>query len=131
MTASLKFHTRTRRANPEAALQKAVLQHLNLTGVPGLLWFHPANEGKRSLVNGFYLKSLGMLPGVADLVLVHEGRTYFLEIKAAGGRLSDAQREFAGRATAAGARWAVAYSIDAAITILRDWQLIRRAVRAA
>ena len=115
----------TRRDNPEARLQKTVLQHLKLTGVPGLLYYHPANEGRRSVVSGYNLKAIGMLPGVADLVLVHEGRTYFLELKAAGGRLSDAQRDFSERALAAGALWTVAYSIDAALAALRGWGLIR------
>ena len=128
--ATLKFHSTPRRDNPEARLQKAILQHLKLSGIPGLLYFHPANEGKRGVVTGANLKALGMLPGVSDLVIVAGGMAHFLEIKSEKGRLSDAQRAFAVAAEQAGAKWAVAHSIEEALTVLHDWQLIKR-MRAA
>jgi hypothetical protein len=123
---NLKFYSTTRRQAPEARLQKTIIQHLKLCGVEGLLWFHPANESKRSVVTGANLKALGMLPGVADLVIIKDGRAFFMEVKAEKGRLSDAQKEFAAAAVKAGAEWAVVHSIAEAITILRDWQVIRR-----
>ena len=122
----MKFYSRTRKDNPEARLQKVILQHLKIAGVPDLIYFHPANEGRRSVVTGANLKALGMLPGVADLVIIKDGRAFFMEVKSQTGRLSDAQKEFAVAAVKAGAEWAVVHSIAEAITILRDWQVIRR-----
>jgi hypothetical protein len=123
---NLKFYTQTRRDNPEARLQKTILQHLKIAGVPDLIYFHPANEGRRSVVTGAHLKALGMLPGVADLVIIRDGKAHFMEVKAEKGRLSDAQKEFAVLAVKAGAEWAVVHSIAEAITVLRDWQVIRK-----
>ena len=122
---SLKFYSKPRRDNPEARLQKAVLQHLKMTGVPGIIYFHPANEGRRSIVTGANLKALGMLPGVADLVIIKDGRAFFLEIKAKGGRLSEAQAQFGALALEAGSQWACVDCIDAAINTLRNWGVIK------
>ena len=127
---SLKFHSKTRRANPEARLQKCLLQHLKLRGVPGLLYFHPANEGRRSAIAGANLKAMGMLPGVADLVLCHEGRAYFLEVKAKGQKLSGAQTAFDVAASEADCPYEWADNIDAALMILNHWGLLRRAQSA-
>jgi hypothetical protein len=123
---NMKFYSSEKRQYPEARLQKAILQFLKLSGVEGLLWFHPANESKRSIVSGANLKALGMLPGVADLVIIRGGKAHFMEVKSLTGRLSDAQKDFAVLAVKAGAEWAVVHSIAEAITVLRDWQVIRK-----
>jgi len=120
-----------KRDYPEARLQKAVLQYLMLAGVDKMVYFHPANEGRRTLRTGAYLKSLGMLPGVADLVMIHDGRAYFLELKAAGQKPSPTQWDFAERIGEAGGAWAYADNINQAITILRGWGLVKRMVKAA
>ena len=57
----------------------------------------------------------GALPGAADLVIGHGGRTLFRELKRAkGGALSDAQKAFRDLAQAAGLDWAVWNGADAA-----------------
>lgn len=60
----------TKRRSPEAELQRFIVQTLTFFGVDNLIWFHPANEGKRSPRTGAEMKRLGMLPGVADLVII-------------------------------------------------------------
>lgn len=125
-TPALKFHTAPKRRYPEAILQQRVVQHLALAGTPNMIYYHVANEGKRSPRSGAYLKSLGMRPGAADLAMVRNGQTYFLELKATGGKPTDLQLSFATDAAAAGAHWAWADNLERAITILRDWGLLRR-----
>jgi hypothetical protein len=120
----LKFHTVTRRQSPEARLQKAILQHLKLTAPKDVFWFHPANEGRRGVVTGANLKALGMLPGVADLVIVVAGRAFFMEIKSASGRLSDAQQAFAETCKRGGSEWVCVNNIDDALKHLRKWGAI-------
>jgi hypothetical protein len=75
-----------RRARPEQQLQKAVLDHLRWRAVPCTFAFHPANGGWRSAVEACILKSQGVVAGVPDVIVVHNGKTYGLELKAAGGR---------------------------------------------
>jgi hypothetical protein len=119
----------TKRSYPEARLQQAVVQHLRLAAWSDVVFFHPANEGRRSLKTGAYLKSLGMLPGVADLVICHEGRTYFLELKSPRGRMSASQLAFEEAIYDAGFDYDVADDIYEAVDILETWGVIKRTVR--
>jgi hypothetical protein len=130
MTRTLQFYSKPRRASPEAALQRAVCEHLRLTARPGVLYFHPTNEGRRSVVTGANLKRMGMLPGMADLVVIMNGRTSFLELKATGEKPRDTQLAFAEQTLAAGCDYAVCDNINDALDMLRCWGAIRRA-RAA
>jgi hemin uptake protein HemP len=114
-----------KRARPEQQLQKAVLDHLRWRAVPCTFAFHPANGGARSPVEARILKSQGVVAGVPDIIILHDGRTYGLELKAAEGRLSPAQRECHERMRAAGAEVATAVGIDAALAQLVEWGLLR------
>jgi len=50
--------------------------------------------------------------GVADIIVVHVGRPYFLEVKLPGTYQSPEQKDFQKRAEAAGAFYSVVRSID-------------------
>jgi hypothetical protein len=64
---------------------------------------------------GAILKSMGVVPGVADVIIIKDGHTYALELKTDAGRLTEIQRETIAAMQAAGATCAVAYGIDAAL----------------
>ena len=127
----LKFYSKPRRANPEGLLQKAVVQHLKLTTVPGIVYFSVPNESKRSAVTAGDLKAKGMRPGASDLVIFREGRAYCLEIKAKGEKQTDTQLVFEADCLLAGVPYACVDCIDAAITVLRSWGVIKPMARAA
>ena len=63
----------------EEGLHLFVADALRLYAADGVIWFHPANEGPRSKRYASKLKRLGVLAGVADLVIVVEGKACFLE----------------------------------------------------
>lgn len=110
----------------ESALQIAVVEHLRLTGVPGLLFFSIPNEGKRSAANGARLKAMGMLPGVADLFVKRPDRyPLFIELKAKGKEPRPEQWAFHKAAYQADCGWAWADNIDDALKILREYGAIR------
>jgi hypothetical protein len=112
-----------RKTAPERAIQIAIKQLLILRGIVAL---HIPNEGKRSAVAGRMLRAEGMIAGAPDLLLLADnGRTGWLEVKAANGRLSDAQRAFHALLTRKGHRVAVVRSVDDAEAALRDWGWIR------
>src|SRR6188472_3005684 len=97
MTRTLSLYTKPRRkrTSPESKLQMVVCEHLRLRGVDGLLYFHPCNEGKRTASEGYRLKRMGMLPGIADLVLDIPGKPLsFLELKARGEKQGPDQMAF-------------------------------------
>jgi hypothetical protein len=109
----------------EFQVHTAVAEHLRLRAAPGVLWLHCPNGERRDARTGAKLKYMGLLAGAADLLLWHRGASFALELKRPGGRLSDAQREFAARFADAGGHTAVAEGVDEAIAVLEGWQLLR------
>jgi hypothetical protein len=110
---------------PEQQLQRAVLEHLAWRGVPNLWWCHVPNGGYRTAVEAAIFKSLGLIPGVPDLLLVYRGQTYGLELKTQGGRLSPTQIATHEWMRQAGAIVETANGIDEALACLELWQLLR------
>src|SRR6516225_2065924 len=115
------------RARPEQQLQRSVLAHLGRRGVPGLWWCHVPNGGYRGAIEAAIFKSLGVIAGVPDLLLIFSGQTYGLELKAAkGGRLSPAQIRTQAQMRQAGAVVATVTGIDEALQQLESWGLLKR-----
>jgi len=114
-----------RRAQPEQQIQRALCDHLRLRAKRGVLWLHPANGGLRNPREAARFKRIGVLPGASDLLLWHEGNAFALELKAPGGRLSDAQKQFLAAFNEAGGHSACAEGIDDAIAALEGWRLLR------
>lgn len=74
---------------PEEALQRTCVRYLTVA-MPkppeGAVWLHVPNQrGTRSKIENAILKSLGVLPGVPDLLFVHAGRLLCVELKAPKG----------------------------------------------
>src|SRR5262249_12152281 len=114
-----------RRARPEAAIQRAVFQHLRARGAPGVFAFHPANGGYRKPVEAAILKSLGVVAGVPDVIAIHNGRAFAMEIKTVGGKPTSKQLEAMAAMEAAGAFTAIAEGLDRALAGLEAWGLLR------
>jgi hypothetical protein len=58
------------------------------------LLFSVPNGGTRNKLEAMKLKSTGLVPGVADMLLLFNGRTYCFEFKTDTGRQSPAQMEW-------------------------------------
>jgi hypothetical protein len=114
-----------RRARPEDQVQRAVFEHMRARSVANVFAFHPANGGCRSRVEGKILKGLGVRAGVPDVIAVKDGRTYALEIKPPGGRLTAAQNAAHAALRAAGANVVTSYGLDDALAQLEAWGLLR------
>jgi hypothetical protein len=95
--------------------------------MPGLWWCHVPNGGYRGAIEAAIFKSLGVIAGVPDLLLIFSGQTYGLELKAAkGGRLSPAQIRTQAQMRQAGAVVATVTGIDEALQQLESWGLLKR-----
>jgi hypothetical protein len=105
----------------EDAIQKAVAGHLNLRASSRVYWFHVPNGGSRNLLEATKLKAMGTRAGVADLVLIIDGHSHFLELKTAKGRPSRAQMDARTAVEMAGGTYAIARGIDEALDILDGW----------
>jgi hypothetical protein len=112
------------RRQPEAAIQRAVFEHFKIRSSPGAFAFHVPNGGWRSPIEAKILKSLGVTAGVPDIIIIRDSRTYGLELKAKGGKLTP-QIAAHSLLVSAGAMVAVADNIDAALSQLESWKLLR------
>jgi len=110
---------------PERQIHIDVCEHLRRRSAPNLFWFHPANGGKRNIIDAVNLKRMGVVPGVPDLVAIHRGKFYGLELKTAVGRPTEAQLEAMDRINMAGGYTCIARGFDEAIKALLSWGLIR------
>ena len=111
--------------HPEQAVQKAVLQHLAWRAVPGLFTFAVPNGGWRSAIEAAIFKGIGVVAGIPDIIIIHAGRCFGLELKADRGRLTNVQRDAHERMRAAGAHVATAWGIDEALAQLASWHLLK------
>jgi hypothetical protein len=116
--------TARRRQQPEAAIQRAVFLHLRTRAAPGVFAFHPANGGFRKPVEAAIMKGLGVVAGVPDVFIVHNGRCFAIELKAAGCRATEAQLACIAALREAGAFTCVAEGLDRALRTLETWGVL-------
>jgi hypothetical protein len=114
-----------RRTRPEDQIQRAVFDHLRVRGAPRVFAFHPANGGYRKPIEAAVLNGLGVRAGVPDVVAIHEGQCYGLELKAPGGRPSELQLATISAMESAGAICCIAEGLDRALAVLEAWGLLR------
>lgn len=118
---------------PEQDIHKAVAAHLRQRGAPGVLWWHTPNGaalgGRRSrkgvAIQGSIMKGLGVRAGVSDIVALHQGKFFALELKPPGGRPTEAQLEFIANVEANGGFTCVAEGLNEALRAIETWGLVR------
>ena len=106
-------------------IHRAVVAHLRARAHPDALWFHVPNGGQRSRVTGAILKALGVLRGVADILIIFRSRVYALELKSKKGRPTVEQMEFMSRLTHAGGYGCITQGLDRALAVLERWGVLR------
>lgn len=116
--------------HPEADLQRAIVHALRVVLPLGAIVHASNNEirggsdwAKKQQAKN---KSMGQYPGYPDLVIHHEGRTLFLEVKTPQGAMSRAQREFRGLVERQGFPFAIVRSVDEALAALREFNFKTR-----
>jgi hypothetical protein len=116
-----------RRIPLEDAEQALVIRALKERPVDDTLIFYAiANGGLRSKSEAGRLKHQGVRAGMPDLGLLHQGRSYFLEMKRQrGGRVSDQQIGTIAALERAGATVGIARGATEALDILLGWHLIK------
>ena len=114
-----------KRANEEDMLHRSVAGFLRraLNNPAEAYWFHTPNQGIRSAIQGAKLKAMGMRPGVPDIVVRWPGNLGWIELKAAAGVVSDAQKLFMAQAAALGDFISVCRSVEEVQATLKSWGL--------
>lgn len=114
----------------EQDMQRAVIHHLRARGVPGLLYWHtPQGAHYSSRVQGAIMHGLGVMPGVADLLLMYDKKFYALELKAPGEKPTAAQKAYLKAFWQNGGHAEYRDSLDGAIAQLEEWKLLRGRVQ--
>ncbi len=98
MMAAMNHNTRKRPADEEHRIQCACVRWFNVQypKLHGRLFAVP-NGGRRDATTAAKLKAEGVVPGVADLVLLISNRDYgalLIEMKTPKGRQSDSQKKW-------------------------------------
>lgn len=87
------------------------------------IFFHAPNGGNRNVKEAKKFKSMGVLPGVSDIMILNRCRGYSglaIELKKKGGRLRDSQKDFLNKCAEEGYKCAVVYNFDAFMDLV-DW----------
>ena len=116
-----------RRKSEEHKLQVKLLGVIELEKThPDIYAFAIPNAGRRSLRTGAKMKAEGLRSGVGDLcIMLPEAKTAWLELKARKGVQSTSQKGFGARCARLGHPYAVAYTMEEAVTALRNMGVIR------
>lgn len=110
-----------KRAHPEQDFQKGVVELLPRMLAGNAMFFHIPNGGKRNAREAAKFKAMGVRAGVPDIVILADGRAYFMELKAGRGALTQSQREFHAALGRAGCPTAVVRDADDLIAALKEW----------
>lgn len=118
---------------PESALHQQVAQVLAIELAPpgkasraGTVWWSVdiANYGGKT--PGLRTKR-GVIAGIPDIYVQHQGRAHFIELKAPeGGVVSVEQRSVGAAIQVCGGRWEVARSAEQVLAALDAWNIPRR-----
>ncbi len=95
-----------------------------------VMWFHVPNGERRDGRTAVKLKDMGTRPGVADFIVIAQGRVHGIELKD-GGSQSKAQQAFQCDLERAGGHYHVARSLEQFIGILNAIGAVRRMVSPA
>ena len=106
-------------SHPEFALQRTLIDLLNLRAAKNVFFFHPFNKASNPR-EGALAKKMGVVAGVPDLIFFQHGTAWCLELKTETGDLNNAQRNTIPRIKAAGIDVEVAFGYKDALRILKD-----------
>jgi len=111
----------------EQDFQIAVVNLLTLALLPGTMFFHVPNGGKRNRIEAAILKAMGVKAGFPDLGILHLGRLFTMEAKRRkGGKLSKAQQDCHEELRAAGVPVVEIRTVDDVLRALVAWSIPTR-----
>jgi hypothetical protein len=121
----------TDRVKPEHELQREVSHALRIMLPREAFLTAIDHANKASGKFGARLQGRGAVSGLPDLWIIWRGRSYLIELKRKGGRVSDTQQLCHELLRRAEARIAVCHSLDEALDALRGWGIPLRGRIAA
>lgn len=121
----------------ESKIQQNIIQFLSMTATQKkFVFFSVPNEGIMAALKMFkvpnkqcfpivnHFKKMGLLPGTSDIVLIWEGKAYFIEVKDDKGTQSQDQVRFEHNVNASGCPYEVVRSVGDVIGVLSEWGIL-------
>ena len=121
----------------ESQIQQNICQYLSLISYQtGIVFFSVPNEGIMSVLMSFkvdkitcikiveHFKKMGLLPGTSDIVIIHKGLAYCLEVKKLGAKQSKDQILFMRNVIAAGGKYEIVHSLYEAEKQVKEWGIL-------
>lgn len=117
----------------ESTIQMSVHDLLSRAGI---FHFAPLNETAMMILKMFkvpdktcctiinYLKKMGLTSGIPDILILHNGTVYFLELKSENGKPSDVQKIIHAALIRMGYKVATAYNFEDAYGKLKEWGMV-------
>jgi hypothetical protein len=113
----------------EYQLHAAVIDVVRRWVMPGWIYTHIASGERRDMVTAARLKRMGVTPGWPDLQFFGpQGQVCFVELKAKGGRLSEAQAAVASHLIAAGHGYHCSSDYRDIVETLIGWGIVRSGI---
>lgn len=103
----------------EASIESQIVSYLRAV-YPKAVIAKNVNEGKRSHYLGRSLQRQGMLKGMPDLTMVHNGMAIFFEVKTANNRATPEQLDIAAKIKIAGGYWFLVRSVDDVVSAINS-----------
>lgn len=100
----------------ESKIQKEIVRYFRYAYPKSLIYAIP-NGGKRNVIEASRLKSEGVLAGVSDLHVIHDGAIYFIEVKTDKGKQSESQLDFQNKVESQGFKYFIVKNVDDFIKI--------------
>jgi hypothetical protein len=104
----------------EGEIQRAVFRHLARCAMPGAVYWHCPNDKSSR-------RKAGYLAGAHDVMILHRGKFYSIELKVPKRAPTEDQLKFRDRINAAGGYSFVAHGLDQALAALEAWGIVRKA----
>lgn len=115
----------------EHPLQKQIADALRIEIAPagkvsrlGVVWFSVDHANYAGEVPGIRI-GRGIAAGIPDMFVLYQGRAYLIELKAAGGVLSEAQKAFLAAGLCSAVHVGVAGSVEDVLALLDAWEVPR------
>jgi len=109
----------------EYELHKAVVQHVRARGVPGLLYWHTPNSGRRTMPEIMRLRAMGFRAGMPDLFFLHQGRLYGQELKTLKAKATSEQLQVIDEIKQNGGEAEITCGLDHSLASLKSWNLVK------
>lgn len=117
---SPRMKPRRKARRTEQTLQVSLVRVLSFALTAETAFFHVGNGGYRTYAEAGIFRAMGVKAGVPDLVFIHAGHAFGLELKSDEGQLSIAQRAMQAELREAGMRIETVRSVDEALERLRE-----------